>query len=475
MNRLTNFFVHSKTTIDPSSMENKGDTPMLNIATRQLRASTEEQRQTTHQTPPRRTILKRHDTASLLRTPGHNSYDFNPEKTLSKMSTRFQTTFDRFLIAYVWKCNTERGRTYLNGSQAHCKKEHHHTASCQAAHASMTPHLKDNYLTLVAAEIKEKGFENTAPEFLEYFFHRFNLTSETRIELQGMLSDAEFVDYLLSKIPAKNLKGSFIGTVKEMQRNATFEQPTGCNQIDCCLERSLRKLEDKLAHLCTKQEITAQQAMKLFFTQHGKLLDSLIWNVEKRQRDLTAFIQLHYAMLEKIQALHTWNIESTSEEQYSEFIAAATTYLNKKQQLEARSFGCPPLGDFLRYSLGCQIQYALKRIAFRKNPTPVNIRFLHLTKTQLKTGLINELELKAQTAELRVRLLEAKTQKDKIIAVMESPPNFAKVYYGLYDPVAKVRRTPSKQEIHSQLVEQSHTTKPPVAQRQLDLANFQNS
>jgi len=427
--------------------------PVLSLVfKRSVRESTQQQtkQSSQNQTPPRRIIARPGDTASLERTPGHKCHDFNPDKTRIKIDARIAATFDRFFIAHTWQCKTSRGTTGINGTQAHCQSR------CQAAHASLAPKLKDDYLEIVANQIKDNGFDEAPSEMVEYFMHRFGLTEATRIELQGDLSDSAFVDYLLEQLHPNQKKGSFIDTDKELQRNSTIEQSQGANRIDCSVEATMRKIEETLAAQCTSHESTPQKAMEKFLQDHAETTAMLIRNIQSRKEQFEEFLALHEKMQGSIEALKALTPETTPEETYREFLAVVQQYLSLKKVLKDKPRGFPSLTKFLNFSLGSQMDYLLKQLV--KKPEPVNEAILHFhtLKDQLNPSPPDEDDVSALRADIRVRLMEATTQHEKILAILEDIPSFEKLYYGVSDAPGQ-RTTPSKENIHRQLISLSHS------------------
>jgi len=224
------------------------------------------QKQQTHAKSPHngRRELSPTRTPTLVREAEHDCDQIDPENTHIKVVQRIWNTYFRMLVADIFGCSTSRGTTRLNGSISHC--------DCQSGHCSLARTLYDNKLQIIAKLVSENGYEALTPTSEKYLSLRFGLDTPARVELYEAHSPERHIQDLMRRLTERQRKGSFVDTELEKIRNATFENPTASNRLDCHLEYHLRTFEDELAVECSSREKSPIQCTETLTKKYVEML-----------------------------------------------------------------------------------------------------------------------------------------------------------------------------------------------------------
>ncbi len=400
--------------------------------------------------PRYRKTLSPSSTPTLIRTPTHDCYTVNLDITRMKVIQRIWNTHSRMQVASTYTCTTWRGTTKFNGSVAHC--------DCQAAHSSLAPTLYDDKLNLATTQILENGFDNLSPISKKYIVHRFELDSPEKDLLSDPNEAKSLFPQHLKKLSIRQKKGSFVDTETEKKRNATFENPTSSNRLDCHLEYHLRPLEDLLAEACRKQEKTPAACTQELIEKHIQLLEEAIANIKVRQEEFELFLKSYEELNHIISEISPLDATTISREQAEEFIKKTRNFLEAKGRLLKPLSGAPHLNEFVNFFLAKTPYYILREISkdFESLLLPVFLQNLFVKLLLIHMGPITQ-DIDCKRADISNRLLEAETQLDELNKSKENLPHLDKLFFGVIDENG-TRRTPSKEQIADQLIEASHST-----------------
>ncbi len=389
------------------------------------------------QTPPHRKVLDLDQTASIVRSPGHCCAQLNVQATLTKMDVRIGSTFQRFLLAHHVRCKTFRGRTEFNGSIAHCNHK------CEAAHASLTPNLKDDKMERIQESIKSTGIAGLSPVSKEYIKKRCLRSDEQFVNDEN---DPTHLNSLISRASKKLCQRSLAADIERI-RNSTFVTPRSSNRVDCYMEREIRCLEDQLAEACTNQAMTPEEAMVEFFKKYIARLNVAKSNLELKIPAFERFVELETIIMAPAVA---------PEERYKDFITEVREFLELKESLSKHMEGTPDIKWNIRCFHKKSIYAVLQGIVQNFDSCEQvqdAIDYYSVVKESHLNGREIIFDIPFVKNDLAIRLEEVKTQLHKMSKAQEDIASLRRLYYGEVQPDG-VRRTPKKEELRKQLLEQ---------------------
>jgi hypothetical protein len=293
---------------------------------------------------------------SYTREPKHSCLEVDQQSTALRTTVRLVHSLFRFSIASAFECETRRGKTVLNGSNASC-------GGCHALHAAFTPKLRDDMLDKTALRLKNVGFNRLQTFEQEYLRRRLGLTKDDESSLSTETRNST-IDSFLKLIPQDLRSSSFHSSQVNFSRNATFENPKSSNRLDSHIEKSLRTYEDKLALECSYEAFTPSQALIFLQTRYKKELDETLQDMkcdllilEHLQKCLSQLIECE----KKLDGLESPSVEFNRE--FVNFHRLAKQYLSAfNMRFEAKLKGAPGFKELKQYLREQQPIYTLTRI-----------------------------------------------------------------------------------------------------------------
>ncbi len=442
--------------------------PFSKATSYQFRQSTYDQAKTLAMTssPHYRRVLDPTATPSIIRTPDHDCHQINPENTRIKVVQRVWNTYFRMQVAAVYTCSTWRGTTRYNGAVAHCK--------CHAAHSSLAPTLYDDKLQLVAATILENGFQALTPTSNKYFSHRFELDTPAKKQLIDADTPERKLQELFQQLSLRQKKGSFVDTEAEEKRNATFQNPSESNRLDCHLEYHLRPFEDLLAEDCRKQAKTPVLCTQELVQKHIQLLDQAVQNIKIRQDDYEQFLKVHKELYTLSLELSPLPSDRITNEQCKAFVEKVREFLTLKGKLLSPLPGAPHLDEFIRFFLEKTPYYTLRKISKDFDDLPIDVflpNFHSLLPSIQLSPIVQDVE--GKKVDIQNRHEEAQIQLDELKSIQTTIPSFDMLFFGKTDEHG-VRQAPTKEEIADTLIAGTHTIATKNIQKKLSYSDETN-
>jgi hypothetical protein len=393
-------------------------------------------------TPYHRRKLKLNDTASLVRSLNHQCNDHEVANTRVKMDIRIFTTFQRFLYAHVTKSKTSRGRTSYTGSIAPCSQR------CQAAHASLTPTLKDDKMAQITSVIAQSRLNHLSPYSKQYLACRFGTDITNTHGGSGVDEDEKENILPLIKKTSRGRSQRSLNENVQFALNTTVENPRSANRVDCQVERLLRPFEDILANICTEQKATPEYVMDLFMKKYTTFLETAETNLSKKQKEFDEFVALETRILHSKTHIN--------ENDYGKFIENIRRFLVLKTLLSEKLQGTPSylktsMRFFHKKSLYAPLETIVKNFDQEKDKKDA-FAFYTEIKNQLDDPQINVDVAKIQL-DLKNRLIEIQTQLHKLREAQNDIPDMQRLFFGVMGP-DKIRRAPTREEIQEHFLSQ---------------------
>src|SRR3990172_3722685 len=386
-----------------------------------------------------RKILPIEETPSIV-VDASLGREINIEATRIKTSEKLITFFTDNILQADLECQTTRGKTDLQGSQA--------PRGFQAAHYSLDPNLLDDSLDRIEERVISVGVtpKKSAP-FLRARLRDFN-TPEKKL-LDSQHTDKTFVHtFIRERILSREAASAIAGTHYEKRRNATFENPDESNQFDCLLEAYIRPISDDLKKRNANKEIDAEEATR-----------RLVGHMLQFYRESIANLQKRLGLLKEFHALETRIIAFENSYGPNDDITfdLLQTYLGDvKQLLELKR-------DFLSKQTGvhCWRDVRERRSDFYHLNRLVNylpetsqadlIQRYKGFRPYLQTPALEEISAHLLHYQLCLTEAQAQQQETLLFENAAAIDNLRALIFGINDRGS--RRPPSPEELHSQVLD----------------------
>ncbi len=261
------------------------------LPVKELRASTHLK---THEsiTKPKETMGRKYlditDAPSLMLFQ-NDAYKDDPEFGQIKMQMRVYGVFIRFVVPYIFDCETSRGKTILQCGQSKLENG-------ECAHFALTPNIQDDKLKRIIEE-----FNNDAvitPKKGAYLDARCNLDSPEKKAFRKLEFGHERIQFVHSRVQPQDYCSSFNQTDLQTQFSGTLEGSLGANDLDGALEKVLRPLEDEYCKKIFNKELTPEKAIEAFYDELSTILTTAVKNLTARLTQLENYYALEKELYE---------------------------------------------------------------------------------------------------------------------------------------------------------------------------------
>ncbi len=373
-----------------------------------------------YQTPTKsRGLVPLNSTGSEIRAE-HNCKMVNGAITTAKVFARQMHSLNRFELASIFHCKTERRKTHLNGAHSSC-------GGCQSAHAALSCKLNDNILQIALETLKIKKFSELEPNYQRYLTSRFNL-SERQLNSPDRV---RILEKKINSLSEPQKRSSFIGTSVELERAGIYDNPIDCNRFDIYLEATLRPLEDQLAEKCRTGELTPVEALIQLQDEYRRLV---LVAIDHLKPDLNRLDDLQEA----------WDdmIAKQQSDDFKSYLPAVDRYLKAfKARFKDRLSGTPRLTVLKKYLVDTQPRYVLNELRNNKSRD-----YFELSEHHLQIPTDSAAQFLAARESIERRLTEAYFQLDGLYNTPADIERLLKYSYGKKDKDG-VMQLPDKERI----------------------------
>ncbi len=433
-----------------SSITNKPAPSALHETTNTKRVAPENSRSSSS----KRIVLTPSKSATNIREKGHDCTTIEDDYTATKVNKRLQDSAVLLAFAYAFDCETGRGPTRYNGNSCSC-------GGCQAGHAALTPTLYDNILDIISEKLTQFKLSDLDPHLQSYMQTRFAPTLEECEKLSSDDVDVRNAAFkqIISRLTEEEKKGTFVNTLTEKARNATYDNPTSSNRFDSHLERSLRPKEDELA----AEKGEPIQALLRLQAEYRRLVEVAIPNLEAHYVKLDNLHKAWDTMIGiqiKLQGLDVKSDEYKAE--FLNYFSAIGAFLQAREIFFQKSEGAPSFNAFKERLSNTQSPYALKELLKLVKEGEIDEAHDYFSKKQkiLQIDPAIDNDFIESRAEIGRTIHEAKLH----LKVLDQKPeeiNFMlKHHFGDLNPETKTLITPTKEKMQQSFLRLMPTLTP---------------
>jgi hypothetical protein len=384
--------------------------------------------------------------ATCVREADHDCGNIEEVYTSTKAIARLHHSLFRFSLAHAFDCTTIRGVTIMNGAVSHC-------GGCQAGHAALSPTLYDNILETISEKLSTKKLDELYEHEQSYVQTRFAPTME---ELEKLSSDDEITrtevfGQFITRLKPHETKGTFVGTLTEKARNATYDNPTASNRLDCYLEQHLRPLEDELA----AEKGEPIPALAKLQTKYRELIDTAIENLNARYPQLDELQKAWDTLMDAQKKITDLEPDfATHEADFHAYAQAVETALKAKKVFFEQLDGTPGFKSFKDKLDAIQSPYNLKNILklYKNGQIQATYDYFKKNEKSLKTDSNITNEFIEVRNEISLRIHEASIQHKVLDQNHDEIKFMMKHFFGDLNPETKTLLTPNKEKIQQSIL-----------------------